>query len=71
MDLAYNHQQDRRDHERDMANNDEEIERLDAELNVCLDDAQIEKLTARILELENDNDWLYGQIRWINSMENE
>ncbi len=71
MDLTYNHQQDRRDHERDMAHNDEEIERLDAELNVCLDDAQIEKLTARILELENDNDWLYGQIRWINSMESE
>lgn len=71
MDLTYNHQQDRRDHERDMAHNDEEIARLDAELNVCLDDAQIEKLTARILELENDNDWLYGQIRWINSMENE
>ena len=71
MDLTYNHQKDRRDHERDIAHNDEEIERLDAELNVCLDDAQIETLTARILELENDNDWLYGQIRWINSMENE
>ena len=71
MDLTYNHQQDRRDHERDMAHNDEEISRLDAELNVCLDDEQIEKLTARILELENDNDWLYGQIRWINSMESE
>ena len=71
MDLTYNHQQDRRDHERDMAHNDEEIARLDAELNVCLNDARIEKLTARILELENDNDWLYGQIRWINSMESE
>lgn len=71
MDLTYNHQQDRRDHERDMAHNDEEIARLDAELNVCLDDEQIEKLTARILELEKDNDWLYGQIRWINSMESE
>lgn len=71
MDLTYNHQQDRRDHERDMTHNDEEIARLDAELNVCLDDAQTEKLTARILELEKDNDWLYGQIRWINSMESE
>ena len=71
MDLTYNHQQDRRDHERDMAHNDEEIRAICLELDVCTDPDAEEKLTARLLELENDNDWLYGQICWINSMGSE